>query len=64
MNYFKIKKPKAVPIFLGLLLAALARMVWFWQLHKQVLDPIGLTAITIAVLALLYLSIFHSKHDG
>lgn len=61
MNYFKIKRPKAVPVFLGLLLAALARMVWFWQLRRQVLDPIGLTAITISLLALLYLSISHSK---
>ncbi len=64
MSYFKLKRPKAVPVFLGLLLAALARMVWFWQLHRQVLDPIGMTAVTIAALALLYLSIFHSQENS
>lgn len=64
MRYLKIRKPGATPVFLGLLLAALARMVWFWQLGKRVLDPIGLTAISLALIVLIYIGFFHHKEKG
>jgi hypothetical protein len=61
MRYLKIRKPGATPVFLGLLLAALARMVWFWALGKKVFDPIGLTAISLALVVLIYQGFFHRR---
>jgi hypothetical protein len=57
-----MKKPKAAPIFLGLLMAALARMIWFWRTGKSVIDPIGLTSISLALIVLIGLAFFHSRH--
>ena len=64
MGYLKLRKPGATPVFLGLLIAALARMVWFWQLGKNVFDPVGLTAISLALIVLIYLGLFHHKGKG
>lgn len=50
-------KPTAVHVFLGLLIAALMRMVWLSLNSRNILDPLGLTAISIALVALLYLLI-------
>ena len=61
MSYLKMRRPGATPVFLGLLLAALARMVWLWQLGKKVIDPIGLTAISLALIVLIYLGLFHHR---
>jgi hypothetical protein len=57
-----MKRPKAVPIFLALLMAALARMIWFWQIGRPIIDPIGLTSISLALIVLVGLAFFHSKH--
>ncbi len=50
-------KPTAVHVFLGLLIAAMMRMLWLWLNAKNIIDPLGLTAISIAVCALVYLLI-------
>lgn len=57
----KIIKPTAVSVFLGLLLAALMRMIWFWLMGKKVADPLGLTAILIALIVLVCLSFFRTR---
>jgi hypothetical protein len=57
----KFWKPRAAGIFLGLLIAAIMRMLWFGLMGKKVTDPLGLTAISIAMIALFCLSFFHSR---
>ena len=59
-----MRKLQPIPIFLGLLLAAGARMVWFWQLGKRAIDPLGLTAVSLALIVLIYLIFFHPKRKG
>ncbi len=54
-------KPNAVSVFMGLLIAALMRMVWRWLVGLPLADPLGLTSICIASLALLYLMVAQSR---
>ncbi len=54
-------KPEAVHVFLGLLIAAIMRMVWLWLNAKRIIDPLGLTAISIALCALVYLLVARSR---
>ncbi len=54
-------KPTAVHVFLGLLIAAIMRMVWLWINAKKIVDPLGLTAISIALCALVYLLIVRAR---
>ena len=54
-------KPKAVSVFMGLLIAALMRLVWRWLTGLPIFDPLGLTAICVASVALLYLMIARAK---
>ncbi len=54
-------KPTAVHVFLGLLIAAFMRMVWLWLNAKKIIDPLGLTAISIALCALVYLLIVRAR---
>jgi hypothetical protein len=50
-------KPKAVSVFLGLLLASLMRLVWRWLMSLPIIDPLGLTAICVSLIVLIYLMI-------
>ena len=59
-----ITKPKARPVFTGLLIAAIMRMFWLWLIGKKVADTVGLIAIAIAAVALVYLSLFHPSDDA
>ena len=54
-------KPKAVSVFMGLLIAALMRLVWRWLAGLPISDPLGLTAICVASVALLYLMTARAK---
>ncbi len=54
-------KPTAVHVFLGLLIAAIMRMAWLWLNTKKIIDPLGLTAISIALCALAYLLIVRAR---
>ncbi len=56
-----MNKPTAVHVFLGLLIAAIMRMVWLWLNAKKIVDPLGLTAISIALCALVYLLIVRAR---
>ncbi len=57
-------KPNALHVFLGLLIAALMRMVWLWLNTRKIVDPLGLTAISIAVIALAYLLITRARRGN
>ena len=57
-------KPNAVHVFLGLLIAALMRMVWLWLNARKIVEPLGLTAISIAAIALAYLLITRAKRNS
>lgn len=61
MGHNYLIKPKAVSVFMGLLIAALMRLVWRWLIGLPVVDALGLTAICLAAFALLYLMITRSK---
>ncbi len=54
-------KPTAIHVFLGLLIAAMMRMIWLWLNAKKMIDPLGLTAISIALVALVCLLIVRIK---
>ncbi|MFN2456187.1 MAG: hypothetical protein ABR577_18440 [Pyrinomonadaceae bacterium] len=56
-------KPTAVHVFLGLLIAALMRMMWRWLNAKKIADPVGLTAISIALVALCYLLVVRARRS-
>jgi quinol-cytochrome oxidoreductase complex cytochrome b subunit len=58
-----LRKPKATPVFTGLLIAAIMRMLWLWLIGKKVVDPVGAIAIGIAAAALLYIRLFHSQDE-
>lgn len=57
-------KPEAVHVFLGLLIAAIMRMAWLWLNAKRIIDPLGLTAISIALCALVYLLVARAGRRG
>lgn len=48
-------------VFMGLLIAALMRMVWRYLTGLPVADPLGLTSICLASLALLYLTVAQAR---
>ncbi len=57
----KLMKPNAVSVFLGLLIAALMRLVWRRLMNLPLIDALGLTAICVASAALLYLMIVRGR---
>ena len=52
---------RAVSVLMGLLIAALMRLVWRRLTGLPVFDPLGLTAICVAAVALLYLIFARAK---
>ncbi|HEY0544765.1 MAG TPA: hypothetical protein VGC91_05140 [Pyrinomonadaceae bacterium] len=57
----KLIRPTAISVFLGLLIAALMRMLWFGLVGKRLADPLGVTAICVALAALIYLGAFKKR---
>ena len=61
INLALMIRPNAVSVFMGLLIAALMRLLWRWLTGLPIFDPLGLTAICVASVALLYLMITRAK---